>query len=125
MFQRADFSKIDQLHHAGQQLAVLKRIYESYVLIIDRILCRQKTLPSTDNSVNHKSSPESTLPPQPHMGSEALGQLSEEGGQAFLVPLTPKSTVRFERLRDRIKMYALNEIEQCLEEKESLVFLVR
>lgn len=44
--------------------------------------------------------------------------------QSYGVSLSPAAVVRFERLRDRIKLYALSEIQDCLDDKESLVFLV-
>ena len=40
------------------------------------------------------------------------------------VALASTATVRFARLKDRINLYALSEIQECLDEKESLVFLV-
>ena len=125
MRSKAQLSKIDQLHQTGQQLAVLKRMYESYILLIDRILSRQRFLNTTPSNVE-EAQPQTSTPVQIGQKADAqdLGLLTEDGGQAFAVPLTPKATVRFERLRDRIKMYALSEIEHCLEEKESLVFLV-
>lgn len=52
------------------------------------------------------------------------GQTTSER-QPFGAPLSSAATVRFERLRDRINLYALSEIQECLDEKESLVFLVR
>lgn len=52
------------------------------------------------------------------------GQITSEI-QTFGAPLSSAATVRFERLRDRINLYALSEIQECLDEKESLVFLVR
>ena len=42
MFSKPDVKLIDDLHHVGRQLAVLKRMYQSYALIIERILERQK-----------------------------------------------------------------------------------
>ena len=35
---------VERLHLLGRQLSMLKRIYESYVLIIDRLLQRQRGL---------------------------------------------------------------------------------
>jgi hypothetical protein len=37
------------------------------------------------------------------------------------VPLNPLAIAKFERLRDRIKLYALGEINDCLQEKSELV----
>lgn len=115
MFERARLSKIKQLHQTGHHLAVLKRIYKSYVLIIDRILSRQQS-PGMEQLEGTRAG----------SGGGAGGtQVSEQGGQAYSTPLTPRASVKFERLRDRIELYALSELDECLEEKESLVFLVR
>ena len=115
MFERARLSKIKQLHQTGHHLAVLKRIYKSYVLIIDRILSRQQPpgIGQSEESGRRAG------------GGAGATQVSEQGGQAYSTPLTPRASVKFERLRDRIELYALSEIDECLEEKESLVFLVR
>jgi hypothetical protein len=40
------------------------------------------------------------------------------------VRLSSSAIVRFERLLDRIKLYAISEIDECLTEKESLVLMV-
>ena len=122
MFERPEVGHIDKLHHFGRQLAVLKRIYQSYALIIERILDRQK-LPDTlaKSTHNHFAS---------HRAHEHEGDQAPPGGpiaaehQTFEVPLASAATVRFERLKDRINLYALSEIQDCLDEKESLVFMV-
>lgn len=67
-----------------------------------------------------------------HDLSVAKGELSADtqsfgellSTQTYGVSLSSAATVRFERLRDRIKLYALSEIQECLDEKDSLVFLV-
>lgn len=64
--------------------------------------------------------------------SRSPTELSARGGRGDLltddksygVSLSPAAVVRFERLRDRIQLYALSEIQDCLDDKESLVFLV-
>lgn len=103
---------IQKLHHIGQQLAVLKKIYQSYGLIIDRILDRQKPVDlsnSTQLLQENVGQNKAVLTPQ---------------NRTYAVPLSSAATVRFERLRDRINLYALSEIQDCLDEKEQLVFLV-
>ena len=95
MFERPSVQLVEDLHHVGQQLAVLKRIYESYSIIIDRLLENQSL----------------------HSG-DSPGENSTLG-----VQLRPAASVRFERLRDRIRLLALSEVQSCLDEKESLVFL--
>ena len=117
MLHKAEVSRIDQLHQAGQQLHVLKRLYGSYNLIIDRILSRTKVqygIPKAE----HGSQPGQI---QRTETSISRPKFSDDGGQSFQVPLSPKASVRFERLRDRITMFALSEIEQCMEERDSLV----
>lgn len=91
-------------------------MYQSYALIIERILDRQKPL--------HSSTGDPSSVRDNH--GEALiseGQVTSKI-QTFGAPLSSAATVRFERLRDRINLYALSEIQECLDEKDSLVFLV-
>lgn len=95
MFLRPSVPLVEDLHQVGQQLAVLKRMYESYSVIIDRLLENQ-SLHSSDTPSN-----------DPRLG----------------VRLSRAALVRFERLKDRIQLLALSEVQSCLDEKESLVFL--
>ena len=122
MFEKAEIGHIDKLHHFGRQLAVLKRIYQSYALIIERILDRQKLPDSSAKSTHNHFASHRMLE---HEIDEALpnGVVALEH-QTFEVPLASAATVRFERLRDRINLYALSEIQDCLDEKESLVSVV-
>lgn len=116
MFTKPQVPLIQRLHQYGRELAVLKRMYQSYALIIDRILDRQKPL--------YSSSGERSSLSDSHGEAMILeGQLTSQS-QTFGAPLSSAASVRFERLRDRIKLYALSEIQECLDEKESLVFLV-
>ncbi|KAL9103790.1 MAG: hypothetical protein Q9163_001199 [Psora crenata] len=119
MFQRAQITRIEQLHQTGRQLAVLKRMYQSYAIIIERILSRQKPtgsnhLDAVPEGVGMHARPSRQGPESQHGGQESQG---------FGAPLTSKAVVKFERLKDRINLYALSEIQDCLDEKESLVFL--
>lgn len=43
---------------------------------------------------------------------------------SYGVPVSTAASVRFERLKDRITLYALSEIQDCIDEKEALVMLV-
>ena len=111
MFRKPAVTHIQRLHHIGQQLAVLKKIYQSYALIIDRILDRQKPVDMSNST---------------HLVQERIGdheQALHAKSDKYRVPLSSAATVRFERLRDRINLYALSEIQECLDEKEALVFL--
>lgn len=91
-------------------------MYQSYALIIERILDRQKPL--------HSRTGEPSKISDGHSGGLILDGEVTSGIQTFGAPLSSAATVRFERLRDRINLYALSEIQECLDEKESLVFLV-
>ena len=51
------------------------------------------------------------------------GQFSPTS-ETFGAPLSQAAIVRFERLLDRINLYALSEIQECLDEKDALVFMV-
>jgi len=120
MLQSAKLSHVDRLHHMGRQLAVLKRMYRSYESIIDRVLEKQEpTLASLKNSNVLGSGLESMT------ASVTQHQMPESPSQSVLgVSLTSPARVRFERLKWRIQLYALTEIEECLDQKESLVMMV-
>ncbi|KKK24604.1 hypothetical protein P175DRAFT_0432568 [Aspergillus ochraceoroseus IBT 24754] len=119
---------IDELHWLGRQLAVLRRLYQSYELIMTRILQRQRVLRDEARS-NHPKVPFG----QPFSETEMLDrrQMTVQSGTSVAttldtsvgVQLSAAAVARFERLLDRIKLYCLSEIESCLTEKESLTFL--
>ena len=112
MSKKPEVQHVQNLHHIGQQLAVLKKIYKSYSLIIERILDRQKPVDMSNST---------------HLLQEELSSsksLLTAQTQQFAVALSSAATVRFERLKDRINLYALSEIQDCLDEKDNLVFLV-
>jgi hypothetical protein len=107
--ERPGLEQLQEIHQIGRQLGVLKRVYASYRLIIDRIVERQKPKNQlrkqfNNDSSDHRRSPSETTSLGPALSSSAI--------------------VRFQRLGDRIDLYVLSEIQQCLDEKESLVFMV-
>lgn len=122
---------VNELHWLGRRLAVLKRLYQSYELIMWRLLQRQRLL---------RDEARSNRPPAPFTVGTTFGDSDfAESRQPTLqsslscvsnydtsvgVQLSSAATARFERLLDRIKLYCLSEIEACLVEKESLTFLV-
>ena len=112
MFQRPAVEHIEKLHRIGQQLSVLKKIYLSYALIIDRILERQKPVDMSNSTHLLKE----------HIDDER--SLLTAQTRSYAVNLSSAAIVRFERLRDRIQLYALGEIQDCIDEKEALVGLV-
>lgn len=101
-------------------------MYQSYALIIQRILDRQKPvnlLPGDPHSIGHNHAGELSRE------SNMTVRMTDEGEntvdtKTFGAPLSAAATVRFERLRDRINHYAISEIQECLDEKDALVFLV-
>ncbi|KAE8375228.1 ADP-ribosylation factor [Aspergillus bertholletiae] len=119
---------VNELHWLGRRLAVLRRLYQSYELIMMRILQRQRLL---------RDEAKSNRPPLPigAMFGESetmdLRQPTLQSSWSFPgnidtsvgVQLSSPAVARFERLLDRIKLYCLSEIDTCLTEKESLTFL--
>lgn len=121
MLVKASLTHVDQLHHIGRQLAVLKRVYQSYELIIERVLKKQEaTLASLKNShiMSGAESLDSSLP-----GVGSHGPTIPEADSLLGVSLSSAARVRFERLKDRIKLYALSEIQECLDQKDSLMMM--
>lgn len=117
MLVTANLTHVDQLHHIGCQLSVLKRVYQSYELIIERVLKKQEvTLASLKNShiMSGIESLESTVPG---------GLTIPEADSLLGVSLSSAARVRFERLKDRIILYALSEIQECIDQKDSLVMM--
>jgi Mg2+ and Co2+ transporter CorA len=122
MLQKANLTHVDQLHHIGCQLAVLKRVYQSYELIIERVLKKQEaTLASLKNS--HILPGNASLVSSHPMINDSPGPLVPEADSLLGVALSSAARVRFERLKDRILLYALSEIQECLDQKESLVMM--
>lgn len=121
MLKRASLDHVDQLHHIGCQLSILKRVYLAYELIIERVLKKQEvTLASLKNShiVSGVESLASSIP------VNVSGPHVPEADSLLGVSLSSAARARFERLKDRIKLYALSEIQECIDQKDSLVMMV-
>jgi hypothetical protein len=116
MFVKPELRHIERLHHIGRQLAVLKRLYISYELLIDRILDKQElTLASLKNS-HIVSGRESLASSNAHLPDPVVGLLG--------VSLSSAARVRFARLKNNLRLYALTEIQECIDQKETLVMMV-
>ena len=115
MFQSARIDHVHRLHHFGFQLSVLRRLYNSYNLIIERLT----TGPQTSTL-----KPNGDAPMHFHTGDSNRSNTGLEE-KPYGVPISTAAAVRFERLKDRISLYALSEIRACLEEKDALMTLVR
>jgi hypothetical protein len=113
MLVRANLSHVDQLHHIGCQLAVLKRVYQAYELIIERVLKKQEaTLASLRNS-NVVFGIDSLASSIPLVNSTSHGPQIPEADSLLGVSLSSAARARFERLKDHIMLYALSEIQEC------------
>lgn len=147
MVEQAQLEYINHLHDMGRQLAVLKRMYESYKNVLDRILEGQRLEAQKMQVMANPGVPPFSLtarsladstpflsPNEPDMASSIFGAfapppppLTSPGIQPrspFGPIITSEATARFERLRDRIKLYVLSEIQDCLDEKESMALMV-
>jgi Mg2+ and Co2+ transporter CorA len=114
MLTKAELEHVDRLHHIGRKLGVLKRLYQSYDSLIDQVLKKQEaTLASLKNSHAFPSGMQSM--------EQSVGQLADPNLMG--VPLSSASRMRFETLKRRIRLYALNEVEECLLQKESLTMV--
>ena len=117
MLSKAQLVHVDRLHHIGRQLAALRRIYQGYEMIIDRLLeKREPTLASLKASQAFQNQEESPTASQAHMMAESQFLIG--------VSLSSAGRVRFERLKHNIRLYAISEIEECLALKEALVMMV-
>ncbi|KAJ5950638.1 uncharacterized protein N7479_009051 [Penicillium vulpinum] len=129
MLERPIVELVDELHWLGRRLAVLKRLYQSYELIMRRLLQRQRmlrdearssqpapmTYGATFGDLEYADMRQSSIASNsiyPNVNEKSVG-----------VQLSSTAVARFERLVDRINLYCLSEIENCLNEKETLTFL--
>ncbi|OXV06713.1 hypothetical protein Egran_05520 [Elaphomyces granulatus] len=124
MLDRPYVGLVDELHWLGRRLAVLKRLYQSYDLIMTRILDRQRLLRDEARQGGNGASTSILFEPDSYdplrsMSQSALSTPDKLGG----VLLSSAAVGRFERLQDRIKLFCLSELDACLGEKESLTFL--
>ncbi|KAK2760773.1 hypothetical protein FQN54_002010 [Arachnomyces sp. PD_36] len=121
MLLQAELRLIDRLHQLGNQLGVLKRIYKTYELTVNRLLLHQQRMRGGSRA-NGSTADLQLLRDGGDL--DDLTPLMDVAGDATVgIQLSASAIVRFERLADRIRLYALGEIEECLTQKESLTFL--
>lgn len=127
---------VEKLHQLGQQLVILQRVYQGYEKLVDRLLQRQRhvSMALWQSAQRRQTdllslSRHSTGGIEPGVSTTSLPAETppwitetEADQKTIRLPLT--TMARFERLLDRIRLYALIEIEECIAEKESLVLLV-
>jgi Mg2+ and Co2+ transporter CorA len=91
-------------------------------MIIERILKKQEaSLASLKNS--HIMSGAQSFASEVPMTNDTTGPMIPEADSLLGVSLSSAAKVRFERLKDRIMLYALSEIEECIAQKDSLVMM--
>ena len=114
MLKNADPGHAAEFHNLGRQLSTLKRLYEGYELLIERLLSGQK----------HHGEPSSRNDEHILRRVETSFSRMPDADMPLGATLTPAARVRFERSKDRIRLYALSEIQDCLDQIESLVKMV-
>ncbi|PPJ53631.1 hypothetical protein CBER1_00848 [Cercospora berteroae] len=121
MFEQPTLEHIDRLDTIGKELGVLRRHYDAYIRIIDRLLEPQgPTMASLQNSQivgSDDSASVSTIRPRVN------GPVVREKESILGVSLSSAARIRFRRFRDQIDLYALKEVEEYSKQKESLVSL--
>ena len=117
MFESPKLCHVDRLDTIGKELGVLKRHYESYNRLIDRLL--EPQMASTASLQNSRVVSEAS------QGSlDTIRPLVTEKESMLGVSLSSAARVRFTRLRDLIDLYALSEVEEYIKQKDSLVAMV-
>jgi Mg2+ and Co2+ transporter CorA len=106
---------LSKLHRLSRQLAILKRMYETKKIIVDNILNRQENVTSKANG-----QPQPIKVEKDPNDDRVLFAMTMGDSEILGVPLQPLSIAKFERLRDRIALYVLGELEALLSEKNEL-----
>jgi hypothetical protein len=133
MLEKADLTIVDRLHHLGCQLAALRRVYQGYDLLIDRLLGKREVSQASlqnsyalqDAGIGLEGLSASMSSSQPGMTAHHHAVAGGAGeSRVYGMFFSSAAKVRFERLQHRIQLYAMNEVNECLNQKESLVFMV-
>ena len=118
MFEKPKLCHIDRLDAIGTELDILKRHFESYNRLMDRLLEPQTI--SNASLQNYNIAVESS-----QTSIDTVRQVVTERQSAIGVSLSSAVRVRFERLKDLIDLYALAEVQDFIKQKDSLVNMVR
>ena len=111
---------IDRLDRIGKELGLLRRHYEAYNRLIARVM---EPVAPTSASLENSRIVSDSSDARSFDTVRGLPILTERDSMLG-VSLSSPSRMRFARLKDLIDLYALNEIEEYLKQKESLVSLV-
>ena len=117
MFHSPTLCHIDRLDSIGKELGILKRHYESYNRLIDRLLEPQ---PASTASIQNMRLGHTETASQTSLDT-IRPVMQPEPESTLGVSLPSPTRVRFTRLRDLIDLYALSEVDEYLKQKDSLV----
>lgn len=113
MMEHARPEQIDLLNQLGKHLSALRSICKSYQSMIEQLVRNSLVMSSHSHSqADQDSSSTDTL-------TKSSPSTSRD---AVRLPLG--AVARFERLRDRIDLCAMTELDECVAEKEGLVQMV-
>lgn len=121
MTKSAEVDQVTLLHLIGRELSVLRAVYRSYQTIIEQIVQKQRRQKAkTNTNMPGRSASDFTRT------STLLEQDSHDPNelQESNIQIAVPAVTRFERLRDRIDLCAMTEVEECIKEKDDLVFMV-
>ena len=119
MFQQPQLSIIDRLDQVGGQLGVLKRHYKSYIRIIDRVIePPTMTVASLNNSQILSGGSQDSLEAD---SPDPLQPVVAEKASLLGMSLSAAARARFIRFKDLIYLYALSEVKDYIEQKDSLI----
>lgn len=118
MFDCPRLRHIDRLDAIGRELGVLRRHYESYNSIVERLLEPQSASPASLQNSQIVSS-------DSRVSLDTIRPVVLEKSSMLGVALSSAARVRFRRLRDLLDLYALSEVEEFLKQKDSLMTMVR
>lgn len=120
MLNAPKLAHIDRLDRIGKELGVLRRHYEAYNRLIVRVL---EPMAPTNASLENSRVVSESSDARSVDTVRGIGVVTAKRS-SLGVSLSSPARVRFARLKDLIDLYALNEIEEYLKQKDSLVSLV-
>ncbi|KAM0722987.1 hypothetical protein Q7P37_001185 [Cladosporium fusiforme] len=119
MLHAPKLAHIDRLDRIGKELGVLRRHYEAYNRLIVRVL---EPVAPTNASLENSRVVTDSSDARSVDTVRGVGVVTARHS-TLGVSLSSPARVRFARLKDLIDLYALNEIDEYLKQKESLVSL--
>lgn len=117
MYECPRLHHIDRLDSIGRELGVLRRHYESYTSIVDRLLEPQSASPASLQNSQVVSS-------DSRVSLDTIRPVVLEKPSMLGIGLSSAARARFRRLRHLLDLYALSEVEEFIKQKDSLVTMV-